>query len=599
MIYLIVGHRGVGKTSFLKQLSEFYREDSSKKFLDLDLEIEKQTGLKITQIFDDYSENYFREQERKALFTVIKNTNHNNISLYIAVGAGYNREIPENAKIIFLRRDSDKEGRIFTNRPRLDASVSSLQEYFERYEEREKRYTDWADKVITLPEGLQGESGQLSSGSNISELISFYFKKNESRGPNFSITLLPQHFKNFTDWYSDKSHWPVRFFELRDDLLTDDQIKTAINTLPKDKILFSYRDLSFKGELPETIKKDWAIELGEPPKDIDILSLHNISGSISESLGRLNKYQNHYHLKVSPEVNSFKDLETYHDWWAENKTGRSLLPRSINGRWEWYRLLQSQMKINFAKINNGSALDQPYVSDFVMRPKQTKQFAAILGSNIKHSYTPLEHRQFFHNKDCPVLKISSVEFKDLSFLRKIGLKAAAITSPYKKTFLEILSHKSETVKKVVSVNTIYFSKKTYGENTDVQGLKSLFKNIDIENKSIVVWGGGGTLTAMRSVLPVLTSYYSAREAKPRLGSKKRSSCDVLIWAAGNYNSVIPKKWSPKYVIDLDYKENSIAREIAAINNSIYISGEKMFREQAKGQRYFWSKCFEQFEMPEA
>lgn len=598
MIYLFVGHRGVGKTTFIRQLSEFYSENSKKLFIDLDKEIEKQTGLKVSQIFDDYSEDYFREQERKALFTVIKEKYVEDKELYIALGAGYNRELPENTEVIFIRRDSDSAGRIFTDRPRLDGSVSSLQEYFERFDEREQRYMRLANKVITLPEGLQDDSGKKSSESNISELIHFYFEKNNSLGPSFSITLLPSHFKNFTYWYNDKEHWPIQFFEIRDDLLSDNQIEEALSVLPKNKILFSYRNLSYKGELSDEVKKDWDIDLGEPPNNVDIVSLHNISESIELSLEKINKYKNHYHLKLSPEVNSFEELQVYHNWWLENKGKRSLLPRSLSGRWEWYRLLHSEMKLNFAKINNGSAVDQPYVSDFVMRPKNTKSFAAVLGSNIKHSYTPSEQRQFFYKKDWPVLKISSVDIKDLKFLRELGLKAAAVTSPYKKVFLEALGYRSDNVKKFVSVNTMYFSKKIYGENTDIDGLEKLISDIDVKDRQLVVWGGGGTLAPLKSVLPSSASYYSARESQPRPGSKKKSSCDILIWAAGNYNSEIPKKWKPKYVVDLDYKENSIAREVAAANNALYISGEKMFREQAKGQRLFWSKCFERFEMPE-
>lgn len=52
---------GVGKTTFGKELASFFK----KPFIDIDEKIKNYTKLEITQIFENYGEDYFRNLESK------------------------------------------------------------------------------------------------------------------------------------------------------------------------------------------------------------------------------------------------------------------------------------------------------------------------------------------------------------------------------------------------------------------------------------------------------------------------------------------------------------------------------------------------------
>ena len=65
---VLVGLMGAGKTSVGKKLAESLKVG----FLDADHEIEIAAGMKISEIFDKFGENYFREGECKVIKRLIK-----------------------------------------------------------------------------------------------------------------------------------------------------------------------------------------------------------------------------------------------------------------------------------------------------------------------------------------------------------------------------------------------------------------------------------------------------------------------------------------------------------------------------------------------
>ena len=62
MNIIITGMTGSGKSTIGKMLSKRLNLE----FIDLDSYIEKNTGLKISEIFSLYGEDYFRKLEKKA-----------------------------------------------------------------------------------------------------------------------------------------------------------------------------------------------------------------------------------------------------------------------------------------------------------------------------------------------------------------------------------------------------------------------------------------------------------------------------------------------------------------------------------------------------
>lgn len=79
MRIILIGFMGVGKTSVGRLLSKKLEFD----FIDMDLEIEKSQKLSISEIFNIYSESYFRNLEKNLLKDLLKKDN-----LVISTGGG-------------------------------------------------------------------------------------------------------------------------------------------------------------------------------------------------------------------------------------------------------------------------------------------------------------------------------------------------------------------------------------------------------------------------------------------------------------------------------------------------------------------------------
>ncbi|MBI5207500.1 MAG: shikimate kinase, partial [Candidatus Firestonebacteria bacterium] len=68
MNIILIGFMGTGKSSIGKLLAK----KKNKQFVDIDEEIEKSENLSITEIFNNYGEDYFRDLESKYLQRIIE-----------------------------------------------------------------------------------------------------------------------------------------------------------------------------------------------------------------------------------------------------------------------------------------------------------------------------------------------------------------------------------------------------------------------------------------------------------------------------------------------------------------------------------------------
>ncbi len=525
--FVIVGHRGAGKTSLLQRWRIYCPELA---FADLDQEIEKAEGALISDIFLNQGEAYFRELERKVWHQL--GPFH-----VVSVGGGFDLDLisPEH-KILWVRRDQDRFDRIFLDRP-------PLPEYKKRFQERELNFQKRAHSIYTLPEGL--------------------FKTDEEEKK-----ILLNQFDNVGGTVTlPLQVYPGTLIEVRDDL----QMKNYAT----DQLLYSVRQgLTY----PENVKIDWDVR--QPlPEGLDpyILSTHE------NSLKDLQLYENtNAILKFCPLIHSWSELLEGLKWQMKNPDQYVFLPRSVDGRWNWFRLwMKGRQALNFWREGSGSSLDQPTLWQWLSHPLSPQQFAAVLGNPVQHSFSPVYHKSFFLNQGLPFYRIQIEEsewMEAIQILDKLGMVAAAVTSPLKVEAGKWLGQKP--------LNTLWKTKSTWsGDNTDRLGAESLLA--DYKKRIVVVWGGGGVLQILKEVLPE-ASFYSSRAGKPRENFQMMKDPEVLVWA-DPHDSIdqIPRHWKPKLIIDISYHDQSVAKKYAQKIAAEYVSGLKMFVRQAEEQQKFW------------
>ncbi len=455
----------------------------------------------------------------------------------VAVGGGFNLDwIQSDWKILWARRDSDAADRIFLDRP-------ILADYKKRFEEREIRFQQFCHIIYTIPEGL------FEPDKEEKDILLNQF------GEVGGTVTLPKQL------YSDA------LIEVRDDL--------EMKEYKTDNFLYSVRQGS---KFPKDKKIDWDIKKPIP----EGLSPYIIS-THENDLTALHPFENSSSiLKFCPLIETWADLAAGISWQKKNPEKHVFLPRSSIGRWNWFRLwMKGKQPLNFWREGAGSAVDQPTLWQWLSHPHQAQRFAAVLGAPVRHSFSPTYHKSFFLSSEIPFYAIHIEENEwevAIPLLDQLGLVAAAVTSP--------LKIKAGKYVNQGPTNTLWKQNSSWtGTNTDKVGASALLN--DHMMKKSAVWGGGGVLEVLKSIIPE-ASYYSAREGKPREASTEILNPEVVIWGDPN-NSIsrIPKSWKPKIVIDLSYHDKSPARLYSQEIGASYISGLEMFVRQADEQQKYW------------
>lgn len=585
-INFIIGHRGTGKSSLLQRIQKYQPESI---VIDLDAEIIKRHGS-IKDIFAQQGEHIFRQMEVTTLEQILKSIHKPSTIHYIVLGAGFSGDLPVESRKIWVQRDSDIRGNVYSDRPSLDPVRQSLQTPLERWNSRTEKYKMTATDELTLIEGHYSDFNEEKKWID-SSLINV-------RG---GFTLLPHQVDSpqFSRWYSERCLWGLDFVEIRDDLLSYEQIQKVYSQDQQPPLLFSFRSAEkIKTSLPFALRSehiDWPLEISlDPPSELRdkkiTVSLHSSADSFLHDLKLLSSFDQN--IKWSPEIDQLNQLQLADEWQQKSPGQRSLLPRSLQGKWPWYRLLKkNKMPLNFWREGVGSAFDQPILLQWLTMNASSNDFAAVLGSPVRHSESPSFHREFFKSFNSQMLAIDVTE-NDLqnegwSFLEKLGLRWAAVTSPLK-TWASQFSSLEE------SVNTLKCDKSVWtGTSTDRCGLQELLSILDtskIAASQVVVWGGGGLLPLLRELLPQAT-FYSHRESAA-VDGVPLDKPEAVIWCVGRWNwekaaHFPPMDWAPQLVIDANYKLDSPGIAYAHKVQAQYISGYTFFKTQALKQQEFW------------
>ena len=127
----------------------------------------------------------------------------------------------------------------------------------------------------------------------------------------------------------------------------------------------------------------------------------------------------------------------------------------------------------------------------------------LIGEKLGHSFSKEIHERIADYKYelCEVAKEDFDEFfKNRDFI------SINVTIPYKERVIPYLDYIDDIALSIGAVNTVVNKDgKLYGYNTDYYGLKSLIekRNIDVENKKVLILGTGGTSKTATAVVKTL------------------------------------------------------------------------------------------------
>jgi 5-enolpyruvylshikimate-3-phosphate synthase/shikimate kinase/shikimate 5-dehydrogenase len=620
----LIGHRGVGKTSMIKKLSEATDLKKTFRFFDLDTVISEQENCSIEFIFKKYGEKFFRELEIKTLKQILEREHlcHPHHGIVVSLGAGFSKWEPliadyPAARFFWLQRETDFSSRVFIDRPRLNELKSPSEEYLKRAQAREAAFQKLNAEVYIVPEGAKELSHRFI------EKLQHCAGIEAPRGGSlkgFGYTLTPRDF-DFEQKFSED----IEFFEIRNDLFKEAELITFVQRFSdlglRHKLLISLRtnDLEFLNKIDLlSLKIDCdvriknLIELKLKPL---VYSYHgdNLTEGISALSATAEKKQIQ---KLVLFTDCWNDLRLGHDWMMADQEHRVFLPatppfkdqiQTENSReplWKWYRLWLKSLnpKLNFFKTQRGEILDQPSEQEVLNLPEQFTSFAAVLGMPIEQSFSADEHRAFFLKRSQPFFKIPIVESethdfeKAFEFLDSVGLKAAAVTSPYKQKAFHSARVKTQSSLEFQIANTLVKDIFWQAHLTDLEGLRELLLLVPelpqwTHHGDIVVWGGGAMQKLISKLLPH-SVMYSASQGQPREKQISVGNPQILIWGSPTGECLFPNElWQPRIIVDLGYTQNSKALEYfqKLKGQARYISGYAMFSRQAALQRQFWKE----------
>ncbi|WP_330295415.1 shikimate dehydrogenase [Streptomyces sp. NBC_00503] len=134
--------------------------------------------------------------------------------------------------------------------------------------------------------------------------------------------------------------------------------------------------------------------------------------------------------------------------------------------------------------------------------------AAVLGSPIEHSLSPVLHRAAYRELGLDDWSYDRFEVDEAAlpeFIAGLGPEWAglSLTMPLKRAVIPLLDGISDTAASVEAVNTVVFTEdgRRVGDNTDIPGLLSALREQGVEKvESAAVLGAGATASSALAAL---------------------------------------------------------------------------------------------------
>lgn len=124
----------------------------------------------------------------------------------------------------------------------------------------------------------------------------------------------------------------------------------------------------------------------------------------------------------------------------------------------------------------------------------------LIGFPLTHSQSPLMHQIIYRElgEDAVLLAQPHLSLPTLiQAIKNLSIKLTAVTRPYKEQVMPYVDEYSPEVAELKAVNTIIQRNgRLYGYNTDIDGIAFALGNVNVNNKHVLIIGGGGAARAM-------------------------------------------------------------------------------------------------------
>ncbi|MGW7646825.1 shikimate dehydrogenase [Streptomyces bobili] len=170
--------------------------------------------------------------------------------------------------------------------------------------------------------------------------------------------------------------------------------------------------------------------------------------------------------------------------------------------------------------------------------------AAVLGSPVAHSLSPVLHRAAYQALDLPEWTYDRFDVDEAalpSFIEGLGAEWAglSLTMPLKRAVIPLLDEISETAASVEAVNTLVFTEdgRRVGDNSDIPGMVAALREHGVEQvDSAAILGAGATassaLAAMSRVCTGEVVVYVRSDARAAQMRQWGERLDVDVRTAG-------------------------------------------------------------------
>lgn len=128
----------------------------------------------------------------------------------------------------------------------------------------------------------------------------------------------------------------------------------------------------------------------------------------------------------------------------------------------------------------------------------------VIGYPLSHTKSPELHKALYALEGINAVLLAHPTQNlavTVNIIKTFPIGLTAVTHPYKESIVEHLDEFSDEVKTLGAANTVInHDNKLIGYNTDINGIEYAFRDVELNNKNVLIVGAGGAARAAAYVM---------------------------------------------------------------------------------------------------